>query len=750
MPHLESALAWLFCLVHCVILMDPLIRTADRLRPGLFALVVFLGSFLLFVVQPMVARMALPLLGGAPNVWNSAMVVFQLLLLGGYAYAHALSRLALRRQAAIHLGLLAVSALTLPITLAQIPGAALGWEILWVPLLFLASVGPVFLLLSAQAPLLQSWFAASSGRGNPYRLYVASNLGSFAGLLAYPLVIEPRLSLDGQSGAWSQGYLLLIAAVVAVALSCWNAPGARDRPHAIQGREPVGRRRLLLWLALAAIPSGLMLSTTTLLTTDLMAMPLLWVIPLGLYLLSFTVAFSDRGTWTGILSGYAPFLLLLVGGLAMISGGQANPAIALAMVALLFVLSVSLHGRLYATRPGTSRLTLFYLVVASGGALGGVFTALVAPLLFDWVYEHALLLLAAALLMPQRQFIPWLRRLGDAGRGRRAIIAALLALAVILAWLLQRAVEEGEGQLILAGAALLILLGAVLIGQRLAYAAVLACLMLGLGGVATLETSLAGDRTRSYFGVYSVVAAEDGRMRRLVHGTTMHGQQWLDPARRDRPTGYYGPHSGVGLALAAADAHANIGIVGLGVGTLACYRRGNQDWTFFEIDPEVVRFSQDRTFTFLADCAPDARVVLGDARLSLAREPAGRFDVLAIDAFSSDAIPIHLLTGEAFATYDRAIGGGGLLVLHISNRFFNLAPMVSALAAQSGWRGLVRRHTEDVGAGQSPSVWIALSKDSSRLARLQSQRRGAWEDLPPPAETPWTDNNASLLQLLGE
>lgn len=723
-------------------------RTADRLRPALFASVIFLGSFLLFVIQPMVARMALPLLGGAPNVWNSAMVVFQLLLLCGYTYAHLLSRLTLRRQVATHLGLLAISILTLPITLAQLPRAALGWEIVWVPLLFLVSVGPVFLLLSSQASLLQNWFAAVLERRNPYRLYVASNLGSFAGLLAYPLGLEPRLSLDGQSAAWALGYLVLIAAMAAVALSCWNATGARDRPRAIEDREPVDRRRLLLWLVLAAIPSGLMLSTTTLLTTDLMAMPLLWVIPLGLYLLSFTVAFSDRGTWTGILSGYAPFLLLLVGGMAMISGGQANPAIALAMVALLFVLSVALHGRLYRSRPGTSRLTLFYLTVATGGALGGVFTALIAPLLFDWVYEHALLLIAAALLIPHRQFIPALRRLWEPGSRRWAIAGALLAIAAIMAWMLHDAVESGRGQIILVLAALLILLGAALIGQRLAYAAVLACLMLGLGGIATLETSLSGGRTRSYFGVYSVVPAKEGRMRRLVHGTTMHGQQWLDPVRRDRPTSYYGPYSGIGLALAEADERATIGIVGLGVGTLACYRRPGQDWTFFEIDPAVVRFSQERTFTFLEDCAPDARIVLGDARLSLASEPAGRFDVLAIDAFSSDAIPIHLLTREAFATYDRALAEGGLIVLHVSNRFFDLAPMVAAQAAEGGWRGLIRRHTEDVGTGQSPSVWIALSKDPEQIVRLRSERPGEWEELPPPAETAWTDNNASLLQLL--
>jgi len=726
---------------------------ANRARPlltGLFALVIFAGSCLLFVVQPMVARLALPLLGGAPNVWNSAMLVFQLLLLAGYAYAYVLSRLALRWQVAIHLGLLLASVLTLPIGLAQLPRAAPGWEFVWVPALFVATIGPVFFLLSAQSSLLQSWFAASAPGANPYRLYVASNLGSFAGLLAYPFWIEASLTLSAQSRSWSAGYLAVIGAVAALGLLRWKACPPTSEPLSQDQEELPDRRRIVLWLALAAVPSGLMLSTTTLLTTDLMAMPLLWVIPLGLYLLSFTVAFSDKGLWTNILSGYAPYLLLLVGGLAMISGGQSNPAIALAMVALLFVLSVALHGRLYRVRPAPARLTLFYLIIAAGGALGGLFTALLAPLLFDWVYEHALLLLAAALLIPHRQLLAPLRRLWSGRRAGLLVAGALLALAVVLAWILSGAVERGAGQTILLLVAVLIVLGIVAIGRRWAYAAILACLMLGLGGVATLSTSFSGDRTRSYFGVYSVVPVEDGRLRRLVHGTTMHGQQWLDPARRDQPTGYYGPSSGVGLVLAAADTTSRVGIVGLGVGTLACYRKPGQHWAFFEIDPAVVAFSRHRTFTFLGDCAPDARLLLGDARLSLAQEPANSFDVLAIDAFTSDAIPTHLLTREAFATYGRALDEDGVLLLHISNRFFDLAPMVSALGQAQGWHGRIRRNTEEVAPGQSPSIWIALSRSDRTVARLVRQSPGMWEQLPPPAPQAWRDDHASLFQLFDD
>ena len=699
-------------------------------------------------MQPLVARLALPRLGGAPNVWNSAMLVFQALLLGGYAYAHALARLPLRRQAAIHLGLLALAAAILPIDLAALPAPAPGWEVLWVPGLLVLTVGPLFLLVAAQASLMQRWFAAAPGAGDPYPLYAASNLGSFAGLIAYPLWLEPRMSLAAQSRFWAIGYALLIALVALAAAARWNAGRAAAEAPPADAVEPIARRNILLWLALAAIPSGLMLSTTTLLTTDIMAMPLLWVIPLGLYLLSFSVAFSETGPWAAILTRAAPVLLLLCGSLAMVSGGQANPAIALAMVALLFVLAVALHGRLYATRPDPSRLTFFYLVLAAGGAAGGMFTALLAPVLFDWVYEHAVLLLAAALLLPQRPFVPALAAFWRRGGRGKAVAAVLLLAAVVAAWRLSAATEAGDGEQILVLVLLLSLLGVAFIGLRLAYAAVAALLMLGHGGVATLALSAEGARTRTYFGVYSVVDSADGRMRQLNHGTTVHGQQWLDPARRGDPTSYYGRSSGVGIALEQAAPDTAVGVIGLGAGTLACYRKPGQAWTFFEIDPAVADYSRNGTFTFLADCAPEARLVIGDARLELARKPTGRFDLLAVDAFSSDAIPLHLMTQEAFAAYGRVLAPDGLLLVHISNRFIDLAPMVSALAQAGSWHGRYRFDSEGLAEGLKPSVWIALSRSGTRLAELERGQEGAWQKLPPPARRAWSDDNASILPLI--
>lgn len=730
---------------------------AGLARRLLFLLTILTGSTLLFMVQPMVARAALPLLGGSPSVWNSAMVVFQLLLLGGYAYAHAIARLEFRPQAALHLALLALAGLTLPIRLADLPPPAPGWEVLWAPALFAATIGPVFLLLAAQASLMQRWYAGLPDAGDPYRLYAVSNIGSFAGLIAYPLWLEREWPLAGQARLWAAGYGVLVVLVAVVAASRWRVDEGARAPARAAPAEPVAWRRIALWLALAAVPSGLMLSTTTLLTTDLMAMPLLWIVPLSAYLLSFPVAFSGDGPWAGILARYAPILLLLVGGLAMISGGQANPAIALAMVALLFVLAVALHARLYALRPEPARLTLFYLVVAAGGALGGLFTALLAPVLFDWVYEHALLLLAAALLLPQDSFVPALTRFwARGGRGRQALAAAAVVAAALLAWALAGAVERAAGEAILLLVAAIVGVGLLMIGHRWAYAACFALLMLGHGGAATLALSAEGARSRSYFGVYSVVeeAVPGGHLRRLNHGTTLHGQQWLDPVRAREPTSYYGRSAGIGLALAAEQPGADIGVVGLGVGTLACYRRPGQDWTFFEIDPAVLRYSKDRTFTFLADCAPAARIVLGDARLRLAQGwgqgAAERFDLLAVDAFTSDAIPMHLMTREAFAVYGRALAPDGLLLVHVSNRFLDLAPMVAALARDGGWHGMLRDDTDaaGLGAGQSPSLWIALSRDGARLAALAEESPLPWTRLPTPVSRAWTDDSASLIDLL--
>jgi hypothetical protein len=722
-------------------------------RRWLFMVTILTGSFLLFLVQPMVARMALPRLGGAPNVWNSAMLVYQALLLAGYAYAHALSRLAISRQALIHLGVLAVAGLTLPIGLARIAPPPPGSEALWVPWLFVLSIGPVFFAVSAQAPLMQRWFAASPAAGDPYPLYAASNLGSFAGLLAYPLLAEPLLPLGTQSVGWAVGYALLVALVALTALARRSAPAALPSPADESEAPAPDTRTILLWLALSAVPSGLMLSTTTFLTTDIFAMPLLWVIPLGLYLLSFSVAFAARRGLAEVLVLCAPVVLCIDGALTMLAAASPSLLAAAASLVMLFVVAVALHSRLYQTRPAPARLTQFYLVMSAGGALGGLFTALIAPLLFDWTWEHPLLILAAAALLPLG---PWprlgARVFGGDRRFRLAMMLLLFALFMVSTWLRRdlRA-DAGWGALELGGFVLLVALALVLTVRRWAFVAASAVLLGALGGFAQLKLTLADARTRSYFGIYTVRDYPNGQ-RQLTHGTTLHGMQWRDPQRATQPTTYYGATGGAGHALLAADTlfgpHARIGVVGLGVGTLACYRRPGQAWTFFEIDPEVLAYSRRGQFTYLHRCAGDSRVVIGDARLQLAEVPAGSFDMLLVDAFSSDAIPLHLLTDEAAGVYFRALAPDGLLLIHVSNRFVDLEPVLAALARERGLAAarrtdIHRAQANGLDDGLSSSLWIALSRDPAQLAALTAG--GGWRPLGAPADDVWRDDFASIL-----
>ncbi len=731
---------------------------ASPVRRTLFVATILTGSFLLFLVQPMVARMALPQLGGAPNVWNSAMLVYQALLLAGYAYAHRLSRLPLRRQAAIHIGLLLVAALTLPIAIANLAPPRAGNEAWWVPLLFFASVGPVFFLVSAQAPLMQRWFAVHPDAGEPWALYAASNLGSFAGLLAYPLLAEPFLRVPAQSLMWSAGYGLLIVMIALAAKARWHAvvslEPAPEGQAATAPTEAVGARRILHWIALAAVPSGLLLSTTTHLTTDIVAMPLLWVIPLGVYLLSFVAAFSERREFARAMTSAAPWIMLLTGGMAMSSRSTGTMAPALGSVVLLFVVAVALHARMYALRPRASQLTLFYLAMSAGGALGGLFTALIAPLVFDWVWEHPLLVLAAALLMPLPALYDW-RRLPGLDPGLARIGAAILvAIGLFLAVQLldlPLGAEAGLDRLWLTFG--IAVVGVLLVPWRWLFVGLLLALMLAQGGLDTLNTSLNGMRSRSYFGIYTVREYPASQLRTLAHGSTLHGQQSTDPARAREPMSYYGRGSGAAIAFGQAQAlygqNARIGIVGLGTGTLACYKQPGEDWRFFEIDPAVLRFSRDRTFSFVADCAPDAKVSIGDARIGLARMPPASFDMLAVDAFSSDAIPLHLLTDEAFGIYFRALAPRGLLVVHISNRFIELEPVLAALARKRGLTVAKRDDNPSDRTTLTPSTWVALSRDPAMVAALaKAQPDKTWGAMMPPSKQIWTDDHASILPFI--
>ncbi len=734
----------------------------------LFTLTILVGSFLLFLVQPMVARMALPRLGGAPAVWNSAMLVYQGLLLGGYAWAHWLGRFAIRRQLMLHGGLLLIAVVlsVFPIGLRPelIPPSDAN-VILFVPVLLILSVGAILFGISAQAPLMQRWFADSAPGANPYALYAASNLGSFGGLIAYPLLVEPNLQLLWQSWGWSALYLGLVALVFwcgVVAMRSTAGSAAPARPVAPVSAAPT-RGRIAMWIALSAVPSGLMLSTTTHLTTDIMAMPLMWAIPLGLYLLSFSIAFSERRLLSEFFTLLAPAMLLLSGGLSMWSQGGGGLMIALTSLVMLFTTAVSLHARLYSLRPEPDRLTFFYLMMSIGGALGGLFCALIAPLIFDWVYEHPILIIAAAILLPLPPLIPWADWIRVPHQWHRIISLVLGLIAMGTGYWLSQNWTGYRTTPELIAAAVIVFTGIAAIGWRLAFVAALLALLYGFGGRETIAASLADARTRSYFGVYTVRDNQQTMQHTLTHGTTLHGTQLTTRGLELTATSYYGPNSGVGLAFNRASAlygpNARLGVIGLGTGTLACYRRPGQDWTIYEIDPAMVHIARDSgNFTFVPRCAAEVPIVLGDARLKLQERGADSLDLLAVDAFSSDAIPLHLLTREAFGVYGRAVQRDGIVMVHISNRFMNLEPVLRALETTGEWHAVLR-HDEpdetDMGLARTGSIWVAMSHSQAAIDRLVAASsdappgRGDWRPLSDrqPARL-WTDDFASVLPLL--
>jgi spermidine synthase len=508
---------------------------------------------------------------------------------------------------------------------------------------------------------------------------------------------------------------------------------------------------------LAAVPSGLILSTTLHLTTDIVAMPLLWVAPLGAYLLSFTVAFASKRNAADAIRRAAPIVLLIAGCGLFVHGGALVFVFAAVAIVNLFTISVALHSRLFESRPEPRYLTLFYLTMSVGGALGGLFCALIAPLIFNWTYEHLLLLVVAACLLAAGNPFDRLARLWAADRRSRRLTlvgAPLLIAVAVLGSVVPALAVPIASKLILYG---ILAAGIAAIGNPPLFAAALTALLLYAGAWSQLELSVTpGKMTRSFFGVYAV-RTDPGR-RILYHGTTIHGIENIGSAARERmATTYYATRSGIGLAMTASPAlfgdHARIGIVGLGTGTLACYARPGQQWTFYEIDPAIEGIATDPSrFAFLSRCLPHPNIVIGDARLTLEHSPPAGKELLVVDAFSSDAIPMHLLTREAFSVYGRNLTGSGLLMVHISNRYLDLEPVIAAAAAAGGWTAAVRYYVPSDASFQhneAPSKWIALSRDPATMHKLVALSHQQWRPLRPrPGFGSWTDDYASLLPLI--
>jgi SAM-dependent methyltransferase len=487
-----------------------------------------------------------------------------------------------------------------------------------------------------------------------------------------------------------------------------------------------------------------MLSTTLHLTTDVAPMPLLWVVPLGLYLLSFSIAFAERRRAATFCTAAAPFALLLAASMLFILSGAMLPLVVLTAILAMFLAAAALHAPLFDQRPEPANLTLFYLAMSVGGVLGGLFCALVAPLLFDWTYEHPLLLLAAAYLLGGRQPLP---AVAEAMRAERAGRILLLLILLLLTCSLLAAML-GKVTLLALFAAAAAGIATLALGRAGLFTLAIATVVLAGGGIRQLHDSLTGQMTRSYFGVYRVTDAFGQRS--LVHGTTTHGVQLLgSPERRRTPTSYYWTGSGVGRVMtnlpALVGGNARVGVVGVGLGTLGCYLRPGQSWTLFEIDPTVIDIARSPSFHFLRECLPDAPVVIGDARLRLEDAAPASFDILVIDAFSSDAIPMHLLTKEAFAIYKRALRPGGLLMIHISNRHLELRPVVRTGGESVGMTGLLAAAAGDPLVRGYESTWTALSTDPTMIARVRATEPDLWVGLPLGRRVHWSDDHASIL-----
>ena len=717
-----------------------------------FILTALLASFLLFWVEPLFARLVLPLLGGSPAVWNTCLMFFQALLLGGYLYAHVTSRyLTARRQSVAHLALLAVTLLALPLAIPDgwTPPAS-GQPIGWLLLLLTVTVGAPFFVLSATAPMLQRWIAGTDhpAAKNPYQLYAASNAGSFLGLLAFPILLEPTLRLGQQSTLWSGGYLLAGGLTAICAATVWRTTpvtkGVEAEP--VTAAERPSLRDRLRWVALSFVPSSLLLGVTTYLTTDVAAVPFLWVLPLAFYLLTFVVVFARSGRTAPRLHIDVHAVLVTLFVLATFWEKQQRQQWAYPLhLGLFAITALVLHGELAASRPSPRYLTEFYLWLAFGGALGGVFNALAAPMLFDRVVEYVPMVVLACFLrpsLPQRASTT-IERL------------QMIAVAAIPALLLGLVAVRGAG-------------GRHFLGTSVGFLASLAAgtivLLLRnstpLFGTSLAAVGLAGffvyrspesvlHRERSFYGAYRVARLDDVTF--LYHGTTIHGAQFGDSARRLQPITYYHPSGPAGQLFESLGARLDgkrIGAVGLGAGSLLCYGKPGQEWTFFEIDPVVEKIARDPAyFTFMRDCPVQAKVLLGDARLTLTREPDAKFAVLVLDAFSSDAIPVHLLTREAFHVYRRVLEADGLLLIHISNQHLDLEPVVAALAADAGMVGLSAEHVvkpQREGSEFDYSCdWVLLSNRRDDTGLFASRRE--WRPLEGrPGRRPWSDDYSNV------
>ncbi|MBD2745708.1 fused MFS/spermidine synthase [Microvirga sp. BT688] len=715
----------------------------------LFAATIFLSAFLLFGVQPMFTKMVLPILGGSPSVWSIAMVFFQALLLAGYAYANLLaSRLRSGVAIAVHVSVMLAAMTSLPISVVAFGDTdPSGAEAFWLLGVFTASVGLPFFALSANGPLLQVWFSRLGGKraSDPYFLYAASNAGSFLALLAYPLLIEPWLRLGAQSLLWASLYGVLGMAIAICGFflirRSRNVPAAHPIAGEGSNRRVTWQDRAS-WAAFAFVPSGLLVAVTAHIATDVASAPFLWVAPLALFLLTFIVVFRENSfassNWfkaTQVIATAFVFLVLLKGAETL--------ALVTVHLSLFFINALVCHRALYERRPDARNLTSFYLWMSAGGVMGGIFSGLMAPVLFSGILEYPILLVAA---LAAGRGITWERvvskeALPGLAAGGLLVLCGVLMLATDLA---------RPGILFLTGVLLIILM---IVSWRRAIGTVMIATACALTVTVFADLVVGSTSYRSFFGVNKVYESPDGQFRYIRHGSTIHGAMRIRTADgqpvtgRPEPLTYYTPFGSNALGIdgvrqARGGRLDRVAAVGLGSGSIACSIRDGEDWTFFEIDPVVTRIATNPAlFSFMSSCAPKAPVVHGDARLTLqkAEKP---FDVIFLDAFSSDSVPAHLLTVEALQSYSDRLWPDGAIVMHISNRHLDLRAIVARAAAEVGMVTYAGA-TESSGEGGAASVTLVIARQAEDIGRIA----GTWTLIQPDMErSPWTDDYSNILE----
>jgi hypothetical protein len=702
------------------------------IRPGsklIYGLAIFASAFLLFQVQPLVAKIILPWFGGAAAVWIVCLLFFQVVLLLGYFYSHLLSRsFPANVQSRIHAALLAASLFVLPILPKQ------SWKptgvenpVPHILLLLALTVGLPYFLLSSTSPLMQSWYAGTRIGAIPYRFYALSNVGSVLALLSYPVLIEPHISTSHQAIIWSvayAGFVIICGAIALFARGKNNFNGSS--PAALQPVPPA-RTTQLLWIALAACGSALLLSVTNHITQNIASVPFLWVIPLSLYLFSFILCFDIRGWYNRAL--FLRLLGVALGAMAYALAPSFNGLPLKLLIPLycagLFISCMFCHGELARLKPNPAHLTTFYLMISLGGALGAVFVALIAPHIFRGYYElHVAMGFCAVLVLivnhrdPESPFYNT--------RWQPAWLVLIGLVIAICSSLVVTAREQSMNTLLMA---------------RNFYG-----VLRVFDETTTDSSSTQGPAGQ---GASAQFPADDTRYRVLMNGTINHGLQFQAPDRRDQPTAYYSRDSGIGIALKSAGEQGplHVGVIGLGVGTIAAYGRPGDRYTFYEINPLAVQITR-QDFTFLQDSQAQINIVMGDARLSLEQEPPQGFDLLAVDAFSGDSIPVHLLTREAFQLYFRHLKPDGLLAVHVSNQYLNLAPVVQGAAAFLNKHSVIVNSLNDRADGIYRATWILVGNQEA--SRERSEIEGVGE-LPTHGNKNlilWTDNYNSLFKIL--